>query len=55
MMAQQPEPAPMPTADAPPLRESEEEPGALLEVFARVEAEAETAQPSPAEDERKTA
>ncbi len=54
--AQQPAPEAetVPQADAPPLREPEEEPGALLQVFARVEAENENT-PRPAANERKPA
>jgi hypothetical protein len=52
------DPAPIPMTDAPPLRRTEEEPSALLEVFARIEAFAKVAEagntkPTPAEDERK--
>jgi 3-carboxy-cis,cis-muconate cycloisomerase len=49
-----PEAETIPQADAPPLREREEAQGALLEVFARVEAENENAPPRPA-NERKPA
>ena len=57
-----PEPAPTPEpvvprepSGTPPPNEPADEPGALLEVFARVEAEAETTPPAPPRDERKRA
>jgi hypothetical protein len=49
-----PEPAPAVVADAPSIEQPEEEPGALLEVFARA-AENENEQPEPAEPKHKTA
>ena len=48
-----PEPAPV-VADAPSIEQPDEEPGALLEVFARA-AENENEQPQPAEPKHKTA
>ncbi len=47
-----PEPAPTVVADAPSIEQPDEEPGALLEVFARA---AENEQPEPAEPKHKTA
>jgi len=59
-VAETPSPADAPAPSAPPTRDADEEPGALLEVFARIEAfskaaEADGAPPHPAEDERKPA
>ncbi len=54
-VASEPEPTSAPSADIRPPSEQADEPGALLEVFARIEAETESAPPATPQDERKRA